>query len=54
MRGAEAFAGAGDEDEGDVGELVTEDRELGEEVAAYATGSWEVSDYVKGSGLANT
>ena len=38
--GAEAFAGAGDEDEGDVGELLAEGRELGKEVAAYAAGSW--------------
>lgn len=42
--GAEAFCGAGDEDEGDVGELLAEGRELGEEVAAYAAGSWGVSD----------
>ena len=44
MGGAEAFGGAGDEDEGDVGELLAEGRELGEEVAAYAAGSWGVSD----------
>lgn len=44
MGGAEAFCGAGDEDEGDVGELLAEGRELGEEVAAYAAGSWGVSD----------
>ena len=40
--GAEAFAGPGDEDEGDVWEFLTEDRELGEEVAAYTAGSWEL------------
>lgn len=40
MGGAEAFGGAGDEDEGDIGDFVTEDRELGDEVAAYAAGSW--------------
>lgn len=40
MGGTEAFGGAGDEDEGDVGEFVTEGRELGEEVTAYAAGSW--------------
>ena len=48
MGGAEAFGRAGDEDERDVGEFVTEVRELGEEMAAYATGSWESSDYVGG------
>ncbi len=47
--GAEAFGGAGDEDEGDVGELVAEGCELGEEVAAYAAGSWGRSDDVGGS-----
>ena len=44
MGGAEAFGGAGDEDEGDVGEFLAEGRELGEEVAAYAAGSWGMSD----------
>lgn len=48
MGGAEAFGGAGDEDEGDVGEFLAEERELGEEVAAYAAGSWRLSDYVEG------
>ena len=38
MGGAEAFGGARDEDEGDVGELGAEGRELGEEVTAYAAG----------------
>ena len=42
MGGAEGFAGAGDEDEGDGGESLAEERELGEEVAAYAAGSWGV------------
>lgn len=50
MGGAEAFGGAGDEDEGDVGVFVTEGRELGEEVTAYAAGSWEVSEFVEGGG----
>ena len=40
MGGAEAFGGAGYEDEGDVGDFVTEDRELGKKVAAYTAGSW--------------
>ena len=43
---AKALGRAGDEDEGDVGEFLTEDRELGEEVAANAAGSWAVSDYI--------
>ena len=38
--GAEGFCGAGDEDEGEVGELLAEEGELGEEVAADAAGSW--------------
>ena len=47
VRGAKAFGGAGDEDEGDVGKFMTEARELGEEVAANTTGSWGVSDHVE-------
>ena len=39
MGGAEGFAGAGDEDEREVGVFLGEERELGEEVAAYAAGS---------------
>lgn len=53
MGGAEAFGGAGDEDEGDVGEFLTEGRELGEEMAAYAASSWEVSEYFEESIFAN-
>ena len=40
MGGAEGFAGKRDEDEGDVGLFLAEERELGEEVTAYAAGSW--------------
>ena len=50
--GAEGFAGSGDEDEGDVGESLTEEGELGEEVAAYAAGSWGVSGYDEREGIA--
>ncbi len=39
MGGAEAFGRAGDEDEGDVREFVTEVRDLRKEMAAYAAGS---------------
>ena len=53
MGGAEAFGRAGDEDEGDVGKFVTEVRELGEEMATYAAGSWDSSDYVVGGVFAN-
>lgn len=47
--GAEAFGGAGDENEGDVGKFLAEDRELGEEVTAYAAGSWGGSVMSSGS-----
>lgn len=39
MGGAEGFGGAGDEDEGDVGQFLAEERELGEEMAANTAGS---------------
>ena len=48
MGSAEGFAGARYEDQGDVGEFLTEKGELGEEVAAYAAGSWGVLDYIGG------
>lgn len=53
MGGAEAFGGAGDEDEGDVREVLAEDRELREEVTAYAASSWGGSVYVEGRFFAN-
>ena len=45
MGGAERFGGAGYEDEGDVGQFLAEEGELGEKVAAHAAGSWGVSGY---------
>ena len=39
MGGAEGFGGAGYEDEGDVGQFLAEEGELGEKVAANAAGS---------------
>ena len=39
MGSAEGFGGAGYEDEGDVGQFLAKEGELGEEVAAYAADS---------------
>ncbi len=54
MGGAEAFGRAGDKDEGYVGKFRTEIRELGEEMASYAAGSWALSDYAGGGAFANS